>query len=469
MPIHKLRITQPRLTIAGQTAPGAGVCIKGSSLTISAADVVIRHVRFRHGKDGTGGDCINPDDQAANLVIDHCDVMFGADENFSSFRTATPTMTFSWSTNAWGIYGHSCGGLWNIGRATAHHTLWANNKTRNPKVIHPQLLDWINNVTFSWDIGMNLAAADIPGDYKVNLIGSSFIHGEKKGNAVFGGGKLPDGKIPYQVYIRDCALDGNGAKAPDVTATDAKIIDANCIYRSSEVRFPQTLGADPAKPSVDPIGVPVTVDDRETALRKVLSQVGPLRMDAASSLPLRDEVTTLLVDDVIAQKRRKITHERETGAANQGFGDLPGSAAPSDRDADGMPDFWESALGGNPDQADSNAPVAQVSFFPGQTPVGYTALEEYLHFLASPHAVVAPGKSVTLKLDKFTSGFREKPRFEIGNVVGGNVRQSQSGGPEVVFTPANPAVRRGGFDFTVVDAGGHRWTQHCCVLIAARP
>lgn len=467
IPIHKLRITQPRLTIAGQTAPGGGICLRGSSLTISAADVVIRHVRFRHGKDGSGGDCINPDDQAANLIIDHCDVMFGADENFSSFRTTTPSMTFSWSTNAWGIYGHSCGGLWNMGHATAHHTLWANNKTRNPKVIHPQLLDWINNVTFSWDIGMNLAAADVPGTYKVNLIGSSFIHGEKKGNAVFGGGRLPDGSVPYQVFIRDCALDGNGAKAPDVTATDAGIIDPKCVYQRSPVPFPPTLGADPAKPGHEPLGVAVTVDDRETALCKVLSQVGPLRMDAESPMPLRDEVTTLLVSDVMAQTRRKIMHERETGAANGGFGELPSTKAPADRDADGMPDFWESALGGDPDKADSNSPAARVTFFPPGTPAGYTALEEYLHFLATPHVVVAPGRTVTLKLDKFTAGFRDRPEFAIGSVVGGTVRQTRPGSGEVTFTADRPVTRRSGFDFTVRDAGGRRWTQRCSVLVAA--
>lgn len=128
IPIHKARLSASNITIAGQTAPGDGVCLSGSSLTISGADVVIR--RFRHGAKGNGGDCINPDGGAKNLIIDHCDVMFSADENLSSFRTAPPTMTFQWSTNAWGIHGHSCGGLWLIDHATARHTLWANNKPR---------------------------------------------------------------------------------------------------------------------------------------------------------------------------------------------------------------------------------------------------------------------------------------------------------------------------------------------------
>lgn len=462
IPLQRLRITQPKLTIAGQTAPGAGVCLRGSSLTISASDVVIRHVRFRHGKGGNGGDCLNPDERAANLIIDHCDVMFGADENFSSFRQPTPTMTFSWSTNAWGLYGHSCGGLWNVGHATAHHTLWANNKTRNPKLIHPQAVDWINNLSFSWDIGMNLAAAEVPGTYRVNLIGSTFIHGEKNTSAVFGGGRTPDGKIPYQVHIRDCAMDGNGLREPEVTARDAGIIHSKCIYERLAKPY------EPRGPGARVAGLPVTVDERETAYCKVLSQVGALRMDAASALPLCDEVTELLVADVLAQRRRKITDERELGVANDGMGDFPASQSAPDRDADGMPDFWEAALGTNPTRFDANAPAARGAFFPPGTPAGYTALEEYLHVLATPHAVVAPGSTVTLTLAKFTAGFRHRPQFVVSRVVGGSVKSVRSDGGVVTFTAASPMVRRSGFDFTVQDASGRRWTQRCNILVARR-
>ena len=278
--------------------------------------MVIRHLRFRHGAKGNGGDCINPDGGANNLIIDHCDVMFSADENLSSFRTAPPTLTFQWSTNAWGIYGHSCGGLWLIDHATAHHTLWANNKTRNPKVIFPKLLDWTNNVTFGWDIGMNLAGADKPGIYKVNLRGNSFIRGSGGRSAIFGGGVLPDGTMPYHVYLDDCALDGNGAPAPDITAEGYALIDKE-LYHKSPKPFPQTLAADPSAPNDPIIGVPVKIEDRRTAYKKIISQVGPLRPDVTSHQSLRDEVTTLLVNDVVRQNRRKITNEVRTRPAQQ--------------------------------------------------------------------------------------------------------------------------------------------------------
>jgi len=450
IPINKAHLKTSKITIAGQTAPGGGVGLRGSSLTISGADVVIRHLRFRHGKNGNGGDCINPNGGANNLIIDHCDVMFAADENLSSFRAAPPTMTFQWSTNAWGIYGHSCGGLWLIDHATAHHTLWANNKTRNPKVICPKLLDWTNNLTFGWDIGMNLAGADKPGTYHVNLRGNSFIQGSRGRNAIFGGGILPDGTMPYHVYLDDCALDGNGAAPPEITAEGYALIDKN-LYHKSPAPFPQTLG------------IPVKIDDRRTAYKKIISQVGPLRPDVTSAQPLRDEVTTLLVNDVVQQKRRKITGESELGLPNNGFGALESTTAPPDADKDGMPDLWEKTLGSDPANADHNSPVTSTSFFPQNSPSGYTRLEEYLHFLAIPHGIIAKDKPVTIDLRKFTSGFAQNPVFKSANPTGGTLKTDGPGDALVTFTPGRTG--RASFDFTVTDGEGSSWTQSCALLV----
>ncbi len=465
IPINKAHLKSSKVTIAGQTAPGGGICLTGSSFTISGADVVIRHVRFRHGAKGNGGDCINPDGGADHLIIDHCDVMFSADENLSSFRTAAPTFTFQWSTNAWGIYGHSCGGLWLIDHTTAHHTLWANNKTRNPKVICPTLLEWTNNVTFGWDIGMNLAGADKPGLYKVNIRSSSFIRGSNGRNAIFGGGVLPDGTMPYHVFLDDCALDGNGSAPPEVTAEGFALIDQD-LYHKSPKPFPQTLAADPEKPGDPILGIPVKIDDRLTAYKKVISQVGPLRLDITTDQPLRDEVTTLLVTDVVQQHRRKLTHESETGLPNQGLGTLASTPALPDTDKDGMPNIWEKTLGSDPVQDDHNAPVAADSFFPQDSPTGYTRLEEYLHFLAIPHGIIAKDAPITIDLRKFTSGFSKQPTFTCENASGGTVKSSGPGASTITFTPTPAFTGRAGFDFTVTDADGSSWSQSCGLLIS---
>jgi len=476
IPIKKAHLKASNVTIAGQTAPGDGVGLQGSSFRISGDQVVIRHLRFRHGKSGNGGDCLNPDSGSANLILDHCDVMFSTDENFSMFRTAPKNLTFQWSTNAWGLHSHSAGGLWLIDHATAHHTLWANNHTRNPKVICPNLFDWVNNVTFGWDIGMNLAGADKGGVFKVNLRGNSFVHGAKTGNAVFGGGLAPDGTTPFRVHVEDCALDGNGNGVLDVTKTDYDLIAEKTLYTKEKAIFPQTSSAEPGLKE-EIIGVPVTVDDRVTAFKKIISLVGPLRMDVDSSKGLRDEVTQRLIDDVVAQKRKIISDEKELGLGNNGMGVLETGKVPLDTDQDGMPDFWETALGSNVNKDDHHEilPIhGKAHFFPVGTGEGYTRLEEYLHFLASPHGVIEeskPLRTVKLSIDlkKFTSGFQESPVFTISNIVGGTVLQTGNGGSVVHFQPKNGWTGRAWFDFTVRDKEGSTLKQTCLLLIIPEP
>lgn len=474
IPLNKPHLKASRVTIAGQTAPGGGVCLRGSSLRISGADVVIRHVRFRHGHAGNGGDCINPSVGADRLLIDHCDLMFAVDENISMFGGTPPAMTFQWSTVAWGLYGHSCGGLWTVEHATAHHTLWAHNKTRNPKVICPTVLDWRNNVNFGWDIGMNLAGADKADKstvYRANLVGSSFIRGDGHSAAVFGGGPGTDGTLPFHVHVADCAVDGNGPAPPDATVEGYAIIDKDQYHRS-EAAFPQTLAADPTAKRDPILGVPLETDDRRTALKKVLSQVGPLRLAAHSELPLRDEVTTLLVADVVTQQRRKITREDELPVPGKGFGTLPSADAPADGDRDGMPDAWEAALGWEVSKQDHNVllrvkkgMVASPTFMPEGTPAGYTRLEEYLHFLAVPHAELESGGKLTIDLERYTSGFMLGPTFKVSDVEGGTVKPAAPNNRRVVFTAAKGHKGRAGFLFTVQDAEGSRWTQQCLLLV----
>ncbi len=474
IPIRKLKLKASNITIAGQTAPGDGVALRGSIFWISGSNVVIRFMRFRRGVDRDGGDCVETDSGARNLLLDHCDAMFSTDENFSMFKTAPPTMTFQWSINAWGLQTHSAGGLWMVDHTTVHHSLWAHNHTRNPKVIRPLAFDWANNVTFGWDIGMNLAGADVPGAYKVNLRGSTFIHGGKARDAVFGGGQT-NGVTSFHVHVSDCAFDGNGNGRLDVSAADHNIIAKDSLYHKQPAPFPQTLKADPAAPRDPVLGVPVTLDDRATAYKKVLSHVGPLRLELDPAKPLRDEADALLIRDVAQQHRRIISHEKELGLGDGGCGALKSAPAPVDGDGDGMPDYYETALGWEATKQDHNTPLAGnggkisgVTFFPTGTAAGYTRLEEYLHFCASPHGVVASGGSVMVDLKKFTSGFTASPKFTVAQVLGGSVMTGGPGGSQVTFKPAPGHTGRARFDFTVRDSEGSQWTQ-TCVLVVLKP
>src|SRR5688572_2362321 len=170
IPINKARITKSKVTIAGQTAPGDGIGFKGGPLIIAGNDIVIRHARFRYGRQPAGGDCINIERGVTNLIMDHLSLQFSTDENLSSFsKSPRPDLlTFQWSINAWGLETHSAGGLWDVDRVTTHHTLWAHNHTRNPKARPDGLLDWLNNVTFDYDIGFIMGDSASAADWKAN-------------------------------------------------------------------------------------------------------------------------------------------------------------------------------------------------------------------------------------------------------------------------------------------------------------
>ena len=466
-----LSISKNKITVAGQTAPGDGICFWNNTMNLTGNDLVIRHIRWRYGKQTAGGDSVDIAN-SQRVILDHCDVMFSTDENISSFGTPPEFFTFQWSVNAWGLSGHSCGGLWDINHASAHHTLWANNHTRNPKCISPSVFDWTNNVTFGWNNGFNMAAST-DAIARVNIRGSWFIHGGSTTSAVYGGGLNETAQNIFHLHMGDSALDGSNNGVLDVTRTNHAMVNST-QYNQVSTPWPQTIDGNPANPV---IGVPVTLDSRNTARKKVLSQAGATRMEIGPR-PLRDEITQLCVDRTAAMQRGIISDPLElnlsTGTA---FADLQSSPAPADTDLDGMPDDWEDAVGYNKAVANNNtvlsAPQTAASFFPPGSPAGYTQLEEYLHFKAVPHGTVAKNtiaspSFIDIDLGKFTSGFTSPPVFTLSNVTNGTITQSGSGGALVRFTPTTDFSGRGGFLFTVTDSEGDSWTQQCCLLISTK-
>ena len=185
-------------------------------------------------------------------------------------------------------------------------------------------------------------------------------------------------------------------------------------------------------------------------------------MDAASPLPLRDEVGTLLIEDLVQQRRRKIQHERDLGVPNNGFGTLAEAPAPPDTDADGMPDTWEHATGSDARRQDHNEPVPRGAFLPAA--MGYTRLEEYLHFLAIPHLSAKPGETVEIDLNRYASGFRKPLVWSVTRPRVGTLALDPSGTAR--FRAPADARGRSGFNFTVTDADGSTWTQSFALLIA---
>jgi len=467
-----LTIDKDKITIAGQTAPGDGICFWNNTMNLTGDDMVIRHIRWRYGKQPAGGDSVDIAN-SQRIILDHCDVMFSTDENISSFGTPPEFFTFQWSVNAWGLSGHSCGGLWDINHATAHHTLWANNHTRNPKCISPSVFDWVNNVSFGWNNGFNMAAANDP-TARVNIRGSWFIHGGNTTEAVYGGGLNTSNENIFKLHMSDSALDGSANGVLDTNRTNYGMVNSNS-YDQAATAWPQTVDGVAGGPV---IGTPVTLDPRRTAHKKVLSQVGATRMEIGSR-PLRDEITQLCIDRTAAMQRGIIADPLELGlSTGTAFASLQSTTAPADTDLDGMPDDWEDAVGYNKALADHNtvltAPETAASFFPAGSPAGYTRLEEYLHFKAVPHGSVGRSTAsspsfIDVDLRKFTSGFTSSPVFTVSGLRNGTVTQSGPGNAIVRFTPTVETSGRAGFLFTVTDSTGDNWTQPCCLIVTTTP
>lgn len=156
-----LKIIHGDLTIAGQTAPGKGVCIAGYPVTLHADNIIIRYLRFRVGDMGKG----EPDGLAGsrnkNVIIDHCSVSWSVDETCSIYGGEDLTVQWCMITESLRTAGHSkgkhgYGAIWGGTRASFHHNLLAHHESRVPR-LGPHVstqenehVDMRNNVFYNW-------------------------------------------------------------------------------------------------------------------------------------------------------------------------------------------------------------------------------------------------------------------------------------------------------------------------------
>jgi autotransporter-associated beta strand protein len=456
-----LGLSQPNITIAGQTAPGDGVGLKGGTFWIEKTNVIVRHFRFRNG---VSADCIDLSSAATNVILDHCDMLFSTDENFSSFGNPPENLTFQWSFNAWGLSPHSAGGLWYVKNATSHHSLWAHNHTRDPKALPTGLLDWVNNVTFDYGIGFIMADSTETADYKANVEGCYFIcpPGNTRPYALSRAGVDSNGVPNFSLFLTNCLWDTDGDYLLDGYNPGYGMVS---VHPTNFFKMPNAIPRNG--------GVPVTQDSPLVAYKKIVSQSGPIRFDANHPNGPRDEVASVLIASLLAQTHQRFTSVTNTGASNGGYGTLNSTPAPADTDRDGMPDFWETALGSNPALDDHTNQVPAGAFLPNN-PAGYTLLEEYLHFRATPHAVL--GRVFTdnpnwqdADLRRYTAGFTNRPpfTFTLANVSTGAVTLVSN--YIARYVPPTNYLGRASFDFTITDADGSAWTQQFLLLIKTNP
>ncbi len=354
----KLVIKNGDLTIAGQTAPGDGICLRDYTTTIAADNVIIRYMRFRLGDETKQeDDAINGTRPQNNIIIDHCSMSWSVDECASFYHNRNFTMQWciiaqSMNNSVHSKGAHGYGGIWGGGGASFHHNLLAHNKSRNPRFSgssttqnsEDELVDFTNNVIYNW--GSNSAYGGEKGRY--NMVNNYYKPGPATGKKVRS--RVVNPWSPYGRFY----VDGNFVEGDD------KVSSSNWSGGVQCDRLDSVMQIMPFKVEA------INVESAKKAYDKVLQSAG-------ASLR-RDAIDAAIVKDVRTGNAKYgadgiIDSQKEVG----GWPALKSLPALTDTDGDGMPDEWEKKNGLNPEDPGDAAGY--------QLSKGYTNIEVYINSL----------------------------------------------------------------------------------------
>ncbi len=360
-----LRITKPDITIAGQTAPGDGICLRNYTLSVEADNVIIRFIRSRLGDLARYQDDAIHALRGKNIIIDHCSFSWSVDET-ASFYNRVESLTVQWciiseslnkSVHQKGEHGY--GGIWGGVKSTFHHNLLAHHTSRNPRFnngnIHQpdEHVDCVNNVIYNW--GHNSAYGGEMGKHNIRF-------------CYYKAGPATHRAVRYRIV------------EPSDT-TGLWFVEGNYVDGSQEISEDNWNGGVQGKYSnffrlrrtITPYEfAPVTVHTPQQAYELVLEHAG-------ASVPKRDTVDARIVYETrtgTAQYGKRwndggkgiIDSQNDVG----GWPELVSVTAPADSDGDGMPDVWEIANNLNPANPHDAAILSSD---------GYTILERYINEL----------------------------------------------------------------------------------------
>ncbi len=343
-----LHINNDSITIAGQSAPGDGICLKDYPLVVNASNVIIRYIRVRVGdrhrldSDGLGGGRYGQ----KNVVLDHLSVSWSIDECLSIYKTENLTVQWclvahSLNTSVHTKGSHGFGGIWGGYKATFHHNLLANHASRNPRfssVDGTKWVDYRNNVVYNWGFKTAYGGGH---HAEINMVNNYY----KPGPASQHHRLLDvaaDGTGRY--YVAGNVMEGDDAVTHDNhgAVTDCVPIPGEeCTSCLVDAPFPYE---------------PIREDTPAVAYQRVLASVG-----CSFS---RDDYDR----EVLRQVKEGIGTFGTNGIINSqedvgGWPALRAGKAWKDSDGDGMPDVWELQHGLNPkDASDASAYTLDEAF-----------------------------------------------------------------------------------------------------------
>jgi len=425
-----LTINKPNITVAGQTAPGDGICFQNYSFNIAANNVIVRHLRSRLGTNALQeADCmwIN---SGTNIIVDHLSTSWSVDEVLSSSRSVSDltvqncfiTEALNNSIHSKGSHGY--GGILSSDNWTTFsylRNLYAHNRSRNPRVGSSQdtnspntlRLDFRNNVIYNYGDRAGYTGGD-PESCEINYVNNYCIKGPSSSyNYILAGGNTAT-----HVYQSGNFIDLN---------LNSLVDGANTGW----AMFSQTY-----TPFATPFAVPAaTTESAITAYQRVVALSGamPWRRDSADQR---------IAGTVRQQNGMIIDAVAQVGT----WPTLVAESAPLDSDNDGMPNYWELAKGLNHlNAADRNNIDSS----------GYTELEVYLNWLADAHALCDRNGQIDVDL-RVATGNSSNLTYSVANGSNGKVSllgdgytarfvaAANTNGPaSFTFTATDPATASG--------------------------
>jgi hypothetical protein len=382
------------ITIAGQTAPGDGICIADQPVTISGSNVILRYLRIRMGDryqnlgmvDGSGnGDALGSLGHK-NIIIDHCSIGWSSDEALTIYRGDSTTiqwsiiaepLNYSYHFEAGGTdyQEHGYGGIWGARRGSFHHNIIAHAKGRLPRFAgsstYPpgtagqENANFYNNVIYNWQSYSTNGGEG--GNY--NILNNYYKYGPNTSTGSTAG-------VPVRSMIMNPSV-GNGLPFPKIYA-DGNYVDGypNATNRNW-LGFAMSGGSlndtNQSKVLVPFDISPYNLQSATDAYQSVLTGAGAI-------LPRRDTLDRRIVDDVrfrtgkIIDVQGGFPHGTPFDQTVGAWPNLKSKPALADSDNDGMPDAWENANGLNPSYAADRQTIA---------PNGYTNLENYLNSIVN--------------------------------------------------------------------------------------
>ncbi len=434
------------LTIAGQTAPGGGIGFKGGEISFyRRKNIVCRHIRVRPGSEtaSTGDDAIALTD-GRQIIMDHCSIAFApwnnvdgvAATNYTTYPLDSITFQNCLNSNPtgqqFGAHTEGVNGQW-----AWFYNVFANSHNRNP--LAKVNCVYVNNVLYNCSAYYTTHTST---KFKHDIINNYFIHGPGTGstdNTWFQVDK--NQSIYYSGNLKDSVKNG---KLDGDTTTPYWYQGAGTILTKPWSKY--TTEA--------------PIYNTQTAYRLAISQVGALPRDESDSLVISQMLTlgkgtTGTGVGTAGPGTGLYTSQTQTGLSNNGYGTIKAGTKEVDTDNDGMPDYWEKAMGSDPAKNDAMKLAAD----------SFTLIEHYINWLADPHAVTTTSTPLTIDLLGFTSGFSNVSPVYTLNAGTKGTTLLQPDGHTVLFTPLDTLNGMDSISFTVTGNDGSVYSTVISVLV----